>query len=197
MGKFLAMRWLCLVFMLCSCATAPDPDVMRAMLTPEQVAQLRTPMIFVVAPTRRVAATLVPVGQNGGVRTWQTRDGVQIATQNGLVIASRGLGFDLMSADIGGTSAALRGGPLRYTRLVTYLSGDAQTIVVPQTCVMTAQGRQRHPANGIPVKVFVERCQTRDSFENTYHIGPDGTLWWSRQWVSAGVGALEIERIRR
>ena len=184
------MRWLCLVLVLSACGTPPDPAALRARLTPAQIAQLRVPMIFVTAPRTGLAATLIPVRQEGDLRVWQSRDGAQIITRDGQIIGTRGLGFDMMSGE---APVAMSGTGAAHTRRMTTLSGDLETSLSQFSCRITPTGRAAHPPNGQPVTIWVEDC---GAFINTYHRGRHGTLWWSRQWVSPELGALEIEVIR-
>lgn len=186
------MRWVAFLVLM-ACSPAVNPSGLRAQLTPAQIAQLQVPMIFVSAPDSGVAATLVPVRQAGPMRIWQARDGVQIITRDGLVSGTRGLGHDLMSAELAGLMAALAGGPARYARQTSYLEGDLRTTIVTFDCTTR---RAATTGQAPVVTIWRETCVGPDSFENTYHRGADGTLWWSRQWVSAPFGALEIEAIR-
>ena len=186
------MRWIAFLILM-ACSPAVDPAALRAQLMPEQIARLQVPMIFVSAAQTGVAATLVPVRQVGSVRIWQARDGVQIITRDGFVTGTRGLGHDLMSADLGGLPAALAGGPERYARQMSYFEGDLQTVIIRYDCDIRQIGTTDQPT---VVTIWHETCNGRDTFDSIYHRGADGTLWWSRQWVSRSFGALEIETIR-
>lgn len=187
------MKWLCLLVLFCGCATAPvDPAALRARLTPDQVANLTVPMVFISAPAINVAATLVQVRHSGPVRVWQARDGAQVAMRGGLVTATHGLGFDLVAADLSGINAALAGGPARYRRQFSYLDGDLEIVTLVYDCRI----RISPDTGALHVTRFRETCVGADTFENMYHRGADGTLWWSRQRVSARVGSLEIELIK-
>lgn len=190
------MRWLCLYLLFCACTAQVDPVALRARLMPDQIAQLQVPMLFISAPRIKVAATLVKVRQRGPMQIWQTRDGAQITTRNGLVTVTHGLGFDLVGADLAGVTAALAGGPAHYTRRFGYLDSDMSTLVLTYRCRMEIGTSLLHGPGGQHVTSFVEICDGQNSFQNTYHRGADGTLWWSRQWVSVQTGALEVEVIR-
>lgn len=198
MGAVLAMKKAFLLCALIACGPVNDPAALRAQLTPERVAPLQAPMIFAVLPETGVAAALVPAGQNGAVLSWQTRDEVQLSFADGVLVASRGLGHDLMSAEVDGTIAALRGGPDRYARRLGHLDGHWDVVPTRQSCEMTRQGDQVHRSTSGPlaVRVFAETCDGATPIENRYHKGADGRLWWSRQWVSPEVGYVEIELIR-
>ncbi|MFQ1699080.1 YjbF family lipoprotein [Loktanella agnita] len=194
------MRYLALLLiMLCACNAGPDPAVLRASLTADSVAQIRVPVIFVQVPDRQLAATLVPSGQNGPVRSWGSRDGVQLSYDLGVLVATRGLGHDLMAADVGGTLAALRGAPMHYARLLSTINGAYQTVIQRHDCVMTREGARLHEAPLGPVHVtrYRESCNGARNYENIYHVAADDTVWWSRQWVPNLGSAVETERIKR
>lgn len=190
------MRWLCLCLLLAACAAPVDPVALRARLTPAQVETLQVPLVFISAPRINVAATLVPVGRNGPVRVWQAGDGAQVAMRGGVVTATHGLGFDLVAADLDGVMAALAGGPAQYRRQFSYLDGDLGIMTLTYTCQLQKGPRTVHGPIEQPATPFHETCVGANTFRNIYHRGADGTLWWSRQWVSAAVGALEIEVIK-
>ncbi|WP_296371950.1 YjbF family lipoprotein [Yoonia sp.] len=162
-------------------------------MTTDQIARLQVPMLFVSAPQIKTAATLIPVRQNGPVRIWQTRDGAQIATRDGLVVATHGLGFDLAASDLDGIAAAIAGGPGEYKRTLSHIMGDLRTSVQPYRCVLAPdRSKPQNPA----ITVLREDCRGPDPFRNLYHIDAKGRLFWSQQWVSPKVGHLEIEVIR-
>lgn len=190
------MRW-CLAFLVfAACAAPVDPAELRAQLTPAQITQLRVPMIFISASRINVAATLIPVRETGALRIWQARDGAQVAMRDGLITATHGMGHDLIAADLSGVAAALAGGPARYLRQLSHMQGDLRISVAAYRCRMSGRQTALQAPRGRPVRVFRENCEGPNRFENIYHIGPGGTVWWSRQWVSTHVGPLEIEMIK-
>lgn len=66
-------------------------------------------------------------GGNGDVQTWKLADGVSLSFLDAVLFSSRGLGADLMSADVSGTRAMLAGdGSARHIRLHSYLDGEYQ-----------------------------------------------------------------------
>ncbi len=193
------MRTLALLLVLSGCAAAIDPVDLRARLTDDYIARLAVPLILVQVPQRGLVATLVPTGQNGTVRSWRSRDAVQLSYDQGVLVATRGLGHDLMSADVAGTVAALRGRSGQYDRASSVVDGAFRTVVTHWTCAMSRHGGLSHdaPTGPVAVTVFVETCTGPTTIENRYHVGADGVLWWSRQWASTEVGVLETERMKR
>ena len=188
--------WLACVF-CAACTPEPDPAALRARFGASQIAGLEVPVILLAAD--HVATTLVPVTKNGPVQVWQSRDFVQISEIDGVVMATRGFGHDLMASTGEDAIAALqtRGGS--YTRVWVHLDGRLQLVEQVGHCRLTLQGTKMHaaPAEVVPVWVFVETCGADTPITNTYHIDGNGTVWWSQQWVSAQIGMITLERLAR
>jgi hypothetical protein len=174
--------------------TASDP---RRALTRALIEQAGTPVILVVVTDRNAAATLIRAGVNGDKITWVSTDGIGVILRNGFLIGTRGLGDDLMGADVNGSQSALRRGGTS-TRIHDYLSGTDKIVRRSFQCSFTAAG----PENiEIFQRVYAttridESCADDvTSFVNSYWVAADGTIWKSRQWVSAIVGSLEIMKL--
>ncbi|MGR3462109.1 MAG: YjbF family lipoprotein [Roseovarius sp.] len=148
----------------------------------------------VTLPATGARATLAPVARNGDVTVWQTLDGITLSFRDGVLIATRGLGDDLMSADVGGTLAMLRGtgAPGHYPQLRSYLDGEDRTVFRSFQC-----RRDARPGAGPPRRI-TERCVSpRDETTNTYWLDQTGKITRSRQWVSPAIDYMETERLPR
>lgn len=145
-------------------------------------------LLRVYIPSRNASALLKRAGSNGDVETWISPDNVSIALRQGVVVATRGLGFDMMGGDAGNTLAALAapGGGV-YRRQMRYLTGDNHSTWIAAGCGMKAgDGR------------FEERCLARrDRFTNLYWTDGAGRVIRSRQWISPQVGQIDIGRVAR
>lgn len=148
----------------------------------EFVRPLSNTLLTVGIPTRGAEATLVLVARNQGVETWSTGDNVTVSMQNGVVVATRGLGFDVMGSDVGPTLNALAGRQAgSYVVKRRYLTPDNQPEPVAATCTM---GRS---ANG----QFIEDCQSDGvSFQNQYALDGTGRVASSKQWIGPEVQYL-------
>lgn len=185
---------------LSACAPGAAPDV-RAQISRAQVDRSTQPLLLAEIPALNAAATMVPLGSRDGVVTWRTADDVALSFRDGIVIASRGLGFDLISADVAGTLAALDGGRQSgYSRLLTLLDGEGQTLFRAFLCEM---GPPRAETIGIVGASFAtirrdETCHSTGlTVENSYWRDADGTMRRARQWLSPGAGLLTTERLTR
>ncbi|MEX0317507.1 MAG: YjbF family lipoprotein [Ruegeria sp.] len=171
------------------------------MLTREGLNASDGPLLLAELGDLETAATLAPSSRNGTVRTWASGDLVSLSFRQGVLVASRGLGHDLMSADVGGTLAMLEGQSAGYyERFHTYLSGEYQTVHRAFQCQRSGTWAERivifdRPQDTTRVE---ESCVSPGlTLTNIYWRGPDGFWWKTRQWVSPGAGYLTTERLIR
>jgi len=148
----------------------------------------------VTLPATGAQATLAPVAHNADVTVWQTLDGITLSLREGVLVATRGLGDDLMSADVDGTLAMLRGSnrEAQYPHIRSYLDGEDRTVFRSFQC------RQEAGTGAGPARQVVEHCVSTDiEMTNTYWLDGAGKIVRSRQWVSPTVAYMETERLPR
>ena len=175
----------------------PTADV-RGTVTREQIERSRTSLIFAEIPDLSAGGSLRPLGSNGDVVTWQTGDNLGFSFQNGVLISTRGLGFDLMSADVSGTLAALDGASCEYERFQSYLDGQNETQFRSFRCTMAAPVPETIEIFGLgqPTQRHNETCHALGlTVENIYWTGNE-TMWKARQWAGDRVGYLITERLK-
>lgn len=190
-------RLLIPALLLAACA-APTPvrvDINR-LVTRAQLDQVQTPLIAAALTGPGTFATLAPVGRNQDVVTWRSADQITLSLKQGVVVATRGLGQDLMAADVDGTLAMLAGATGTYTRIQTYLDGEYQTQFTAFTCRIEGAVRE-------PIEIVEHQHQTRRIEEscfasdlriaNTFWVDAGGTVWKSRQWISPALGYMETD----
>ena len=134
-------------------------------------------------------AILLIYGTNGVVTTWTTSDYQTVAMRGNRVIATRGLGADLM--------AVSEIGMRRTYHLMDAANGDVQVTV---DCAPRIAGPEVITlAGGEVVRTtrVDETCSGPDAqFVNQYWAGTDGGLRRSRQWIGPQSGYLELQRLR-
>ncbi|MHC0052487.1 YjbF family lipoprotein [Actibacterium sp. D379-3] len=181
---------------------AADP---RAMITPEFLAGIDRPLLWAEIPTRDAVATLVILGRNGDWRSWVSGDGVGLNLYRGILGGTRGLGQDLMIADVSQVVPAVRRGSGSARRDHRYLDGENHEIRQTYTCRYVTQGSESIVLTGgagHATRRIRETC-TPDAggagmpgFENLYWIGTaDGQIWKSRQWVGPQIGEISLEHL--
>jgi hypothetical protein len=150
-------------------------------------------------PKTGAQAVLGPVSKTGRTTVWQTLDGITLAFRDGVLTGTRGLGDDLMSADVSGDLAMLRGvGANEYhPHIRAYLDGEDQTVYRSYQCRRTAQGRETTRDAATARRIGMLCTSPRDSFTNVYWLNGAGDVTKSRQWVSPTIGYMETERVAR
>lgn len=200
MGAVLAMKtFLSVVSVIAMAAlTGCQPVVQKltgasqgqVTLPPEALAG---PVMLVEIPSREASAVLVRVAVNKDVETWLATDNISLSFQRGVLVASRGLGFDLMAADAGNSLTAIAGeGPEVYRRHMRYLNGEHHSAYLMAGCGMTFVGSEA--VEGQHLQRLEEHCQTRkNQFTNTFWLNEAGEIDRSRQWVSPQIGYLSTK----
>ena len=180
-------------------APAANPT---AVLTPAMLAVVNVPLLLAEIENRKVIATLTVVGHNGAYRTWRTGDGIGLNFRGDLLTGTRGLGGDLLTADVTQVATALLpGGPDSARRIHHYLDGEGHEAVQKFVCRYDRRGKAPIEIVGTThaTNLIVEQCVGYSvNFENRYWIGSrDGVIWKSRQWVSATVGPIVLQHLVR
>lgn len=203
MGTLLAMRictWVAAALLTAGCQQgafeSPGSDV-QVVLSSEAssvriVRSVTAPALEVQIPARNARALLSRVGENGGVETWIAEDNISISLHDGVLVASRGLGFDLMGAGAAETHAALaHTDETVYRRQMRYLTGDNRSTYVTAGCSMKLVGREQFGNQSL--QRFEERCAARsESFTNVFWRDRRGEIVRSRQWLSPEVGYVSF-----
>ena len=155
------------------------------------LAARKDPLLLVEIPSRGARATLSPAARNAGTVTWLSRDGITVTTRDGLIVATRGLGPDLMSADVGAVRTALTSGG-SAARVHYTLSGENRTVAQRFDCQLTPTGSETLTITGrrFPSRMIEESCAGGgQSFTNRYWVS-QGRVIRSQQWLTPGIGAL-------
>lgn len=165
----------------------------------EVLAQVISPAMVVTIDNKGQQAIIGELRSRNGVETWASVDDVTISMRDGVIVATRGFGADLMAADVPSV-ARLREGASAYQRAHVLLNGEDQPIRSLYTCTATRVGPQGIDLYGVSYSTHLvqETCEGGGvRFRNDFWIGSDGSLRKSRQWLSPDAGYLTIEDVRR
>lgn len=188
--------WLLVAALLSACTTGEqDP---RAVLTRAQLDQVTEPLLFAEFKDSGLAATLTRTNQNSSFATWQTGDGVSLTFRGPFIVGTRGIGDDLMSADVSEAVSGASSG--FYKKFYTHLDGEHQTVFNTFQCQISGQNPENVTIFGRVhlVTRVDESCFSVDGqVVNTFWSGIDGTIWRAKQWVSPSSGYLLTERLVR
>lgn len=186
------------VLLLGGCERVTGALNLTGQVAPQAPQPVGPERLRVTLPARGASATLAPVARNGDVTVWQTRDGITLSFRDGLLIGTRGLGDDLMSADVEGTQAMLRAPAtdLYHLHVRTYLGGEDQTLYRRYHCRETGRADKDLSVAGETrgTRRIEVSCTAPDGeMTNIYWLDPAGGIVRSRQWVSPAVGYMEAE----
>ncbi|UWR35713.1 YjbF family lipoprotein (plasmid) [Sulfitobacter sp. W027] len=156
-------------------------EQIRQKLTPEVRAQLGNgPFMVAQLGEGDRTSLLLQAGRNRDVVTYVTPDGISVNLRQGVLISTRGLGFDLMSANVSEVLASLRQGG-SAVRIHRYLDGEDQIVIKSFICDYVGNIN------------ITESCYGNDqTFENRYRMSA-GRVVVSRQWIGPQIGYISLE----
>lgn len=160
-----------------------------------ELAAYGKPILRVQSKTLGQDGFLTVADVKGEVVTWTASAQATFSLRNGVLIQTRGLGADLMSADV--PSVAQLKSAASYQRVYYFLGGDDQGTRRTYDCVASVVGRETVEVVGKTHTVthVSEQC-TRPLGKLTNDFWIEGsTIRKSRQWASSLVGYLEFERV--
>lgn len=170
----------------------PIPPLTRAIAN-----ETTDPLLEVRFERLNARVILFNAGQNGDVQTWRALDNKTISLKNGIIVATRGLGDDLMSAKLPDLSQMIQGGSV-YNRFYYYLDGLDRSTNLPFTCRTFDLGpetivvvERTHQTRHIQ-----ETCKGPDAeFVNDYWFENGSYLRQSNQWMNVRLGSVRFSRV--
>lgn len=158
------------------------------------------PLILVTNEKRGTSGIMDQQTTNGAVQVWTSGDPISLALRGGdVIVGTRGLGADLMSA-VAPTAAQLAAGG-SWTRLHVTLNGEDQIIRRQYACTAAVVG----PAEVVIVerryatRLVRETCTASDGsgqgFQNDYWFEGGTKIRQSRQWIGPQAGHVAIRRL--
>ncbi len=172
----------------------------RKTITRQGIDLSTAPLLLVNVESRNAHAILSPVGENRGIITWATADGVSLSFNHGILVATRGLGPDLMATNISNVLSALRTASGTTLRTLDYLDGEDQIRQRKFQCSYRPEGSETLNIYDMVIATnhVVETCVSPDiNMVNHYWMSGHGRIWQSRQWVRNGLGYVFIQQLSR
>jgi hypothetical protein len=157
-------------------------------LTPERIAKFNFPLLYIDVPSKRSEGFMRQFGDNAGMQTWIGAKGTSIYVKDGVIFGSRGYGDDLSIAarPTWAKLKQLAGSGKAYS--ASYQHWSPQEVLVTQNFSCTANRRGKR---------ITETCTSQQkSFQNTYEMDNLGALLASQQWLSDGIGAARLRRLK-
>lgn len=176
-----------------SAPRAATPTITRDLLN-----QIPGPVQLVTIEGPNVWGLIRPAAQNGDVATWASFDGQTVSFRQGVLVATRGIGPDLMSADVP-SRTQLAGGTGSHRRSYVSLDGLDRPVRIEFDCTMSVIG----PATLTLVdrtystRHVQEQCDGETGrITNEYWFDGTVTLRKSRQWANPSLSYLAISLLR-
>lgn len=193
---------LCAVGLLSGCDEVGTSLGLTGQVQRVSPAPITSERLKVTLPKGGARAVLAPVARREGVTVWQTLDGITLTFDRGVLTATRGLGEDLISSDVSGTHKMVQRGSVGeyYGVIRSYLDGEDQTYFPAYQCRKEHEKKQQVEIGdyALALRRIEEVCISPDhKYTNIYWVDDAGDVMKSRQWVSAGIGDMVIERVMR
>nr|WP_242678882.1 YjbF family lipoprotein [Rhodobacter calidifons] len=153
------------------------------------------PILRVKAPALGQDAFLTIIDTKADVVTWTAQRQANFSLRDGVLIQTRGLGADLMSAEA--PSLAQLTGGASYQRIYYFLGPDDAGTRRTYDCTAAVAGRETIEILGKSHAVtrVTETCtRSNGKVTNDYWI-EGSTVRKSRQWASNAVGYLDFEKV--
>lgn len=161
-------------------------------LSRTQISAAGKPMLLAESRSKHLRAYLTRLASSGPVVTWVSRDDRTVSLRDGLLVQTRGLGEDLMSAAVPSTTA-LRRASGTVSATYYFLDGDDQSYAVPVTCQLSDRGQEAVTIAERPYRLHhvSARCHGGSvAFSNDYWFDRQGKIRRSRQWISPSLGVF-------
>lgn len=161
--------------------------------------------IEVTVERRDQLATLILITQRddpvlGRISVWRTGDNATITTRNGVLIATRGLGGDLISSSV--QTHQTQPGPATGGEHVQWVRAlDNRELQVSFACTLENLGAEtiviverKHPTQHLQ-----QRCEGGGGqIVNDYWVDrSNGLIWQSKQWAGPNIGYLKLRRLTK
>lgn len=184
---------------LASCGAQEGMPNLRGQLAPKIVAQLPVRVMLVELPKAESAALMGIDAINGDLVTWRSLEDQALTLENGVVISTRGLAFDLMGSSIGSIpSEIFRQAEYGATavRSFSFLDGENKLNTVSYEClyeIFPAEFVAR--LNGSVEFEYVSEICVRPGpdIENRYYFDQAGRQVTSQQWLGDNLGYAMVE----
>lgn len=176
-------------------ATPPDPALLAA--ARKMLEDAGTPLFIIQSKSLGLQDYFSTLGQNGDVVTWSTQSYKSISMRDGMIVATRGLGPDLMSS-FGPTTAQVQRG--KGTTQRSYFVNDAadQGQRLDFDCHLKDAGTATISLIGKPYSTrrIDEACTGQSgSFVNSFWFDGRAKLRQSSQHLAMGIDNLLLQKI--
>lgn len=171
---------------------APPPPIPFD-LTKDLIDATGGDVIMARVAARGLTVPMTLAGRNGDVSTFTAAGIVTLSMRSGVILATRGFGDDLMSAEVPAGAQLTRTGQ-SYQRVYHLFDGQNQILTLAAQCSTGVAGAERIRSGGriLATRIIAETCQSEARpIENRFWLAPSGRIVRARQWVSPDIGYVE------
>lgn len=176
----------------------PNSTAGKFTLTRAQVSSLGVPLNLVTIEKRGATGGVFQIATSGEVETWASQDKISVSLRDGIVVATRGLGEDLMSASVPTVEQLQRAGTT-YKRSHILLDGEDKAFVQSYDCHLRRSTAEQITVleHSYATRRVVESCASASGqFDNEYWLLNGGEIRKSRQFINDSVGYLVVEHLQ-
>lgn len=179
--------------------TAPENFVdARKLVTRDKIDASGMEVLFVELESGKNGTSIKYPGANVG-EVWLGVDGTTLTFKNGHLIATRGLGEDMMSSEGTFPSFHLISGSTEYVKTQSWHSEDNQITSTNYSCTASVENAREKITifdKTFLVQRAIETCIDGDSkIGNEYFFERNGIVRRSRQFHSPALGYIFVERL--
>ena len=171
----------------------------RKIITRQIIESAGSPLLFIEKESGQNGTLFLYPGSNT-FETWLSTDGATISLNNGELVATRGLGNDLMGSVVPKAKTFKQRMENSYTKKMRYLTADNQSIDLSLECTMRQFNRREEIIifeKKHSVLKYFETCATKEYvLENLFWQNSEGLTIMSKQFHSPSVGELLIMRLK-
>ncbi len=180
-------------------AVSPKAQPAAAMaITRAQIAATGgIPLIRLGVPSRDVVVYITRRDTNSGTESWATGDNTVVTLRNGVLISTRGLTPDLMSAAAPTVSQLANSGG-SHARSYFVLGDNDTNDRLEFTCKMASLGSQRlEVIERVYATTHMQETCTGDAGKivNDFWIEGGGFIRQSHQWTNPKIGYIDIAKL--
>ena len=141
-------------------------------------------------------AYLAPVAVNQGITTWSSNDRLTLSSRDGVLLATRGFGADLMAANVPTAARIARGGGT-HDRLHVYLDGGDQTQKFTFTCTVATVGPEAITVMGLSYNTrhVTETCSGKSGTATNHYWFQGAQIRQSTQFLAPGVPGVTLQAV--
>ncbi len=176
-------------------AAAPDPAQVAA--SRKMLEDAGLPLYIIQNKDLGLLAYFGKLGQNGDVVTWSTPDYVTVSLRDGMIVATRGFGPDIMSSVAPTTAQIARGSGATHRRYY-YLDAADQIQRFDYQCLVRDAGIEVITLIGKDYRTHRvdEACSGQQgSFVNSFWFEGSTKLRQSSQHLAPGIANLLVQKI--